>query len=228
MTKSRNIHDMHGKHDTRAYGVWSSMRSRCNNPNEPAFPNYGARGITVCERWSQFSNFYADMGEPPLGMTLEREDNDRGYSKENCIWADRTTQGRNKRNNVLLTIDGETQPMSVWAERAGIKYATVHQRIAKGWTHEEAVKAPLVKNRAGIKRGAKIHKSEAALILYAGEKMTLHEAARRSGLAFDTVDKRIRKGWPVAYALSEPARRGPHKKFGANHGVVFRDLESMQ
>lgn len=159
MTKSRGIHDMHGGKHTPAYGVWCSMRSRCNNPNTRAYADYGARGITVDPSWSRFSNFIADMGHPPSGMTLERKDNSKGYSKENCIWATRTTQGRNKRNNVLLTVDGETHPLSVWAERSGIPYKTLHMRIRKGWLPEDAVKIPLITVRKGIPRGDKIHKA---------------------------------------------------------------------
>jgi hypothetical protein len=157
MTKSRGIYEMHGGRHTRAYEIWCGIRARCQNPNAPAYPNYGGRGITVCERWQRFSNFFADMGEPPKGMTLERIDNDGSYCPKNCVWADRRTQGRNKRNNRLLTIDGETHPISVWAERAGLRYATVHQRIVKGWSPEDAVKLPLITRRKGIPRGAKIH-----------------------------------------------------------------------
>lgn len=160
MTKSRGIYERHGKHGAPAYGVWNSMKSRCENPNVKTYPDYGGRGITICERWKKFSNFLADMGEPAPGMTLERIDNNKGYYKENCDWATRTKQGRNKRNNVLLTINGETLPLSAWAERSGIKYATIHQRITKGWTPEAAVKTPLVTIRKGIPRGAKIHQFE--------------------------------------------------------------------
>lgn len=217
MVQSRGIHDMHGGRHTRAYGVWCSMRSRCNNSNNPAYEDYGGRGIKVCDRWSRFSAFIADVGHPERGMTIERKDNDKGYSKDNCIWADRTTQGRNKRNNVLLTIDGETHPLSVWAERCGIKYKTVHMRIRKGWSPEDAVKTPLVKERSGIARGKRIHKSVMVLVTFAGEQMTLEQAAERAGLKFSTVYNRIhRAGWPVALALSEPAKRGPH------HDVHFR------
>lgn len=158
MTKSRNIYDRHGAHNTPAYGVWSSMRARCNNPNNPAYDDYGARGITVCDTWSKFSAFLADMGHPPPGMTLERRGNDLGYSKENCVWASRTEQGRNKRNNVLITIDGETHALSVWAERLGLKYGTIHRRLIMGWSPEDAVKTPLITKRKGIPRGVKLHK----------------------------------------------------------------------
>lgn len=157
MTKSRGIREHHGMKHTGVYGVWCAMISRCTNSDNPAYKDYGGRGITVSGRWGWFSSFYADMGVRPDGATLERVDNNKGYSKENCVWADRTAQGRNKRNNVLLTIDGETQPLCVWAERSRLRYATVHQRLRKGWTPEAAVKTPLITARKGVPRGAKIH-----------------------------------------------------------------------
>jgi len=83
------------------YPSWVSMKSRCLNPEHDAYHNYGGRGITVCDEWLEFSNFHRDMGVPPMGTTLERVDNNRGYSKENCIWADATTQARNRRTNKL-------------------------------------------------------------------------------------------------------------------------------
>lgn len=147
----------HGKAGTPVYNLWMSMRARCLNPNSAAYANYGGRGITLCDAWRRFENFYADMGDPPNGATLERIDNGHGYSPDNCRWADRVTQGRNKRNNVLLTIDGETHPLAVWAERAGLKYGTVHQRLRKGWSPEDAVKTPLVTKRKGVPRGKRIY-----------------------------------------------------------------------
>jgi hypothetical protein len=121
------------------------MKARCFNPNRPAFKDYGERGISVCERWLKFSNFYADMGEPEEGMTLERVKNEEGYSPENCKWATAAEQGLNKRNNVLVTIDGETLVLSQWCERLGLKYATVLRRIHKGWRPVDALIVPIRK-----------------------------------------------------------------------------------
>ncbi|MCK5015416.1 MAG: AP2 domain-containing protein [Candidatus Omnitrophica bacterium] len=88
----------HGMRNTSEYKVWLDIRQRCNNPNNKSYVNYGGRGITVCEKWLKFENFFEDMGNRPDGLTIERIDNDKGYYKENCKWATYSEQGRNKRS----------------------------------------------------------------------------------------------------------------------------------
>lgn len=89
---------IHGLEGTPEYRSWSAMKSRCQRQKDPAYKNYGARGITVCDRWLKFENFIADMGsKPDRKMTLERLENHKGYSADNCVWATYTEQGRNKR-----------------------------------------------------------------------------------------------------------------------------------
>ena len=87
----------HGMYGTPEYKSWIAMLARCRNPNRSNYGRYGARGLTVCERWLTFTNFYADMGPRPSGTTLDRIDNDRGYEPGNCRWATRSEQNKNQR-----------------------------------------------------------------------------------------------------------------------------------
>ena len=102
-TKARKTTHGHTKRSgtkrltSKAFGVWSSMRQRCTNPNNDHYQYYGARGISVCKRWENFENFLADMGEPPPKLTLERKNNDGNYEPGNCRWATYLEQAANKR-----------------------------------------------------------------------------------------------------------------------------------
>jgi len=94
---SRKRLTKHGLWDTPSYQSWRSMKQRCTNPTNIAYKYYGGRGISFCSRWDAFENFFEDMGERPIGLTLERVDNEKGYSKENCKWANQKEQIRNSR-----------------------------------------------------------------------------------------------------------------------------------
>lgn len=88
----------HGFNRTATYVCWSNMLARCGNANRPDFKNYGGRGIAVCERWLEFQNFLADMGEKPRGLSIDRIDNDGNYEPDNCRWATPSEQRRNQRS----------------------------------------------------------------------------------------------------------------------------------
>lgn len=128
-----------GKRRT-TYRVWQNMMDRCYTTDHEAYPRYGGRGIAVCQRWHEVRNFIADM-EPSYsrGLTLERSDNDGGYSPANCRWATRSEQTRNRRTTVFLTYVGQTKSLGEWAELLGLPYRLVHQRLNAGWTVERAL-----------------------------------------------------------------------------------------
>lgn len=94
----------HGLSHTAQYHAWQSMIERCTRKNHEQYKDYGGRGITVCERWMKYENFYADMGERPSGLTLERINNDGNYEPSNCRWATRTEQNNNRRNVIINRI----------------------------------------------------------------------------------------------------------------------------
>jgi hypothetical protein len=122
------------------------MLKRCKNPKFSKFENYGGRGIRVCERWGRFENFLLDMGPRPEGTSLDRIDNDGDYTPDNCRWATREEQGRNKRNNKFLTFRGQIKTQAEWAEFMGLSRRLLEKRMARGWTVERA----LTQAKAGL------------------------------------------------------------------------------
>jgi hypothetical protein len=130
----------HGLTRSAEHHVWKGIKARCNNPNNPGYNNYGARGIKLCERWLTFANFFEDMGtRPSPAHSIERINNDRGYEPGNCKWATRIEQNRNSRQNVKLTHNGQTMTAAEWADRLGIKHTTLYGRIRKGFPIEAAL-----------------------------------------------------------------------------------------
>lgn len=140
MSKSQ---DFISKINSPEYGVWFSMIKRCHDPNHKAYKDYGGRGIIVCERWlgfDGFDNYIQDMGtKPSKDYSVDRIDNDGPYSPENCRWATRKEQARNRRSNRLLLINGSQKSVAEWADVAGISQRTVRDRLDAGWAPELAV-----------------------------------------------------------------------------------------
>ncbi len=115
---------------TREYGIWNGMKRRCNDPDDPAYFYYGARGISICTRWHTFSNFLEDMGKCNDGLSLDRIDVNGNYEPTNCRWATRNEQARNTRK--ALKFDGK--PLAQIAEETGVHYGTLYYRLKKHGT----------------------------------------------------------------------------------------------
>lgn len=137
---------------TAAYRVWRNMHTRCSNPHFRQFHRYGGRGITVCPEWADFAAFYADMGDPPIGHTLERVDNDAGYSRANCRWATRQEQARNTSRVRSITIDGVTRRLTEWAERLGMPHPSLLYWLGK-YGDEEGVRRAAAKRNIELGEG---------------------------------------------------------------------------
>lgn len=135
----------HGKSATSTYHIWQAMKSRCSNPNNKQWMDYGGRGIAVCAEWmGSFESFFEDMGECPQGYTIERINNDGNYAPENCTWASRSENNKNKRSTIKVTISGNVLCLKDAAKMVGINYSTAKLRISRsGWTPEEAIFTPL-------------------------------------------------------------------------------------
>lgn len=139
----------HGKTHARLYNTWGCMRGRCNCKANPAYKNYGGRGITVCEEWDDYEKFeeWAMTNGYEEGLTIDRINNDKGYSPDNCRWATYKEQANNTRNTRRFTVDGETKTASEWSEMYGVPNYEIFFRINHGWTEEEAIKIPLHSKR---------------------------------------------------------------------------------
>lgn len=122
-----NLFTKHGMYKTPTYRSFYNMLHRCYKASHKNFDNYGGRGIKVCDRWKDsFDNFFSDMGEKPIGMTLDRINNDKNYDPDNCRWATQKVQSRNTSRNINLVFNGETKCITDWAKLLGIsKYALI-------------------------------------------------------------------------------------------------------
>lgn len=130
---------------TPEYSCWLQLRARCYNANHKMYSHYGGRGIKVCDRWLEsFENFYADMGNRPSNKhSLDRTDNNIGYSPENCRWATMTEQMNNTRQNRIITIDGVSLNVTQWAKKVGLNNNTIFTRLRLGYSEYDSIMTPL-------------------------------------------------------------------------------------
>ena len=129
--------------NSREYSIWDGIKKRCLKKNLPSYKFYGEKGITVCEKWMKFEGFFEDMGYSN-GMCIDRIDNTKGYSKDNCRWVTYKENNRNKTNNIL--IEGKT--LSEWSEITNISQQVISYRIKKmGMEPYKAVTTPLMRGK---------------------------------------------------------------------------------
>lgn len=126
--------------------LWYHIKERCYNKKSKSFHRYGGRGITVCDEWlhssEAFKSWALAAGYKP-GLEIDRIDNDKGYSPENCRWVTKTQNARNTSKNKCIEWNGETHPLSEWCEILGLEYNTINMRLYRGWSFEKAVSTPL-------------------------------------------------------------------------------------
>lgn len=133
----------HGAYLSAEYTNWQGMITRCYTPSCTKYADYGGRGIRVCDRWrADFASFLADMGTRPYPKaTIERINNDGPYSPENCKWATRAEQQKNRRNSRLITFNGRTETAHMWSKITGIASRTITNRLDAGWPPERILTA---------------------------------------------------------------------------------------
>lgn len=131
----------HGFSRSHIYRIWAGMIARCQNPKMNCYGHYGGRGISVCEEWLDFENFYTDIGQykPSHKHEIDRINNDAGYSLDNCRWATSKENHRNTSKNIWIEFDCKTKTLAEWSEVTGIKYQTIRSRLRNGWSIERAL-----------------------------------------------------------------------------------------
>lgn len=183
----------------RLYRIWKGMRQRCNNPNHEAYHNYGERGIKVCEDWDDYTNFksWSMSNGYKSYLSIDRINNDLGYSPCNCRWATRREQSMNTRRNVKIFYKNKILGIEEWAEEFGITLSSMHHRLYRGWTMEEIEKIPQGERR-------NIPSKKTLLFEFDGKKRSLKELSEISGIKPMTIYSRIRNRWSVEKAIKTP------------------------
>lgn len=141
----RSIVPGHCMSRTKVYNAYIHMIHRCYNPDDVNHHNYGGRGIRVCDRWLKgFECFYSDMGDPPPGASLDRKDNNGDYCKENCQWASKAHQLKNRRLTLYFSFRGEQVTLAELSARFGIRRRILYYRVVRhGWDLERALATPV-------------------------------------------------------------------------------------
>ena len=133
------------KSEKRIYHIWNGMIGRCTHPSYPSYERYGAKGISVCQEWMTFENFekWALKNGYEKTLSLDRLDNEKDYSPDNCRWSTFKEQENNRSNNRKLVYRGQEKTVSEWAEALGVNVATLFTRLKRGWSTERLLETPI-------------------------------------------------------------------------------------
>jgi hypothetical protein len=188
---------VHGEWDTRLHAIWSNMKQRCLNPKNTNYIHYGARGIEVCDEWMGYVAFmeWAKSNGYEINLTIERIDNNLGYSPCNCRWATRQEQANNTRRSLFITYNGQTKTLSQWSRKIGIDKGTLLYRIKHGWSVEAAFSSKPT------------HKFDA--ITFNGRTQSIWQWSKEMKIKHSTLFMRLDSyKWSVKRALTTPVGRG--------------------
>lgn len=171
------------------YNSWRGMFDRCDNIKNIQYHRYGGRGIKITKRWYVYDNFVKDMGErPSKEFSIERINNDKGYSKKNCRWATRAEQCRNRRSNVLINVRGKKMCATDAEKHLGLPPTLITQRLKLGWTEEEAI-GPI----------QKVHQ----YITFNNKTQSIAAWGRELGICGKTIKRRLLKGLSTEQVLKK-------------------------
>lgn len=191
--RTSKVSTTHGQSRLSEYRIWCHMKRRCFDVNSESYKRYGARGITVCEKWAaSFEEFFFDMGQRPTEKhSIDRIDNDGNYEPGNCRWATSKEQANNTRANVLITINGITKPLSIWADENGLDRSVIVSRVANGDVGEYLVRPSGLRTKK---------------ITVNGITDTYTGWGNRLGIKPETISQRIRRDkWSVEKSLTHRA-----------------------
>lgn len=176
------------------------MKARTTNPNNTGFHRYGGRGIKCCERWmTSFQNFLDDMGcRPTLLHSIERIDNDGNYCPENCRWATKKEQARNRCSSRIISFNGVEKQLAAWAEEYNLTTNRLYKRLKEGWTMEQALSKPVRRLTKG---------DQFRIIEFNGQKKTLKEWSVYCGIDIRTMRQRVNRGWTPERMMTTPIKK---------------------
>jgi hypothetical protein len=214
IARNRSLASPLKRAEPRTHMRWIGMKNRCLDSCSRNVSSYKNRGIKICRRWRHsFDDFFADMGRCPIGMTLERKNNNLGYNPSNCIWATAKVQANNRRNNHFLEFNGERMTISQWSEKLGIPAYAINNRIKYGWSVARILTEPVNGNYNPdncvwiLMNKQQANRRDCQKITHGGKTQCIAEWSRETGIHRATIKSRL----AVGMIASDVLFTGKHK-----------------